>query len=125
MRQAPALLLVLLCVFPALAQRPGAKAAALADKIDVENDIEYAKAGDLSLKLDVYKPKAESDKPRPVIVWIHGGGWQNGNKSSGMGRLSNYVAGGEFVGVSVGVKVEVGLGGTRVVGTAVAIATAG
>jgi len=104
MRQAPALLLVLLCVSPALAQRPGAKAAALADKIAVETDIEYAKAGDISLQLDVYKPKAESTKARPVIVWIHGGGWQNGNKSSGMGRLSSYVAGGEFVGVSVGYR---------------------
>ena len=41
-------------------------------------------AGDYSLKLDVVQPKAESDKPRPVIVFIHGGGWQGGNKRGGI-----------------------------------------
>ncbi len=25
--------------------------------------------------------KAESDKPTPVVVYIHGGGWQNGDKA--------------------------------------------
>jgi acetyl esterase/lipase len=94
----------LLFVSPALAQRPGQKAADLREKINIETDIEYAKAGDISLQLDVLKPKAGSDKPRPCLVWIHGGGWQNGNKSSGLGRLSGYVASGEFVGVSVGYR---------------------
>ena len=32
-------------------------------------------------KLDVYVPK--SDKPLPLVVWIHGGGWQGGNKGDG------------------------------------------
>ncbi|HEX5102226.1 MAG TPA: alpha/beta hydrolase, partial [Pirellulaceae bacterium] len=58
----------------------------------------------ISLQLDVLKPKAESDKPRPCIVWIHGGGWQNGNKSSGLARLAGYVASGDYVGVSVGYR---------------------
>jgi acetyl esterase/lipase len=104
MRHFLAVLLVAALVSPALAQRPGAKAAALADKIAVETDIEYAKAGDISLKLDVYKPKAASEKPRPCIVWIHGGGWQNGDKGSGRGRLASYVASGDYVGVSVGYR---------------------
>jgi acetyl esterase/lipase len=104
MRHFLAVLLVAAFISPALAQRPGAKAAALADKVDVETDIEYAKAGDISLKLDVYQPKAASDKPRPCLVWIHGGGWQNGDKMSGRGRLSSYVASGDFVGVSVGYR---------------------
>jgi acetyl esterase/lipase len=104
MRFALVLLSALIWVSPALAQRPGQKAADLREKINVEADVEYAKAGDISLQLDVLKPKAQSDKPRPCIVWIHGGGWQNGNKSSGTGRLSSYVASGEFVGVSVGYR---------------------
>src|SRR5262245_56774583 len=104
MRHALAVLLVTAFLTPALAQRPGQKAAELRDKVTIETDIEYAKAGDISLKLDVLKPKAQSDKPRQVIVWIHGGGWQNGDKSSGLGRLGGYVAGGEFVGVSVGYR---------------------
>jgi acetyl esterase/lipase len=104
MRSYLAVLFVALLVTSAFAQRPGQKAAELREKITLESDIEYAKAGDISLKLDVLKPKAASDKPRPVIVWIHGGGWQNGDKSSGMGRLAGYVAGGDYVGVSVGYR---------------------
>jgi acetyl esterase/lipase len=104
MRHVLAVLFVIALLSPALAQRPGQKAAELRDKVAVETDIEYAKAGDISLQLDVLRPKAERDKPRPVIVWIHGGGWQNGNKSSGLGRLGGYVASGDYVGVSVGYR---------------------
>jgi acetyl esterase/lipase len=32
-------------------------------------------------KLDIYLPEP-SPNPLPVIVWIHGGGWQSGDKSS-------------------------------------------
>lgn len=32
-------------------------------------------------KLDVYLPEDQSDEPRPVIVFIYGGSWQDGEKS--------------------------------------------
>ncbi len=32
-------------------------------------------------RLDVYAPRAASAKPRPVVVFIHGGGWNSGNKN--------------------------------------------
>lgn len=107
MRHFAAVLIVALLISPALAQRPGKRPNAdLRDKIAVETDVEYAKAGDVSLKLDVLKPKEDSDKPRPCLVWIHGGGWQNGDKSSGLGRIGSYVASGEYVGVSVGYRLS-------------------
>ena len=31
--------------------------------------------------LDVYAPEKTSDKKLPVMFWIHGGGWQVGDKS--------------------------------------------
>jgi len=31
--------------------------------------------------------KAESDKPTPLLFFIHGGGWMGGNRSSGLGGL--------------------------------------
>lgn len=34
-----------------------------------------------SQELDVYRSPVESDAPRPLIVWIHGGGWSSGDKS--------------------------------------------
>jgi acetyl esterase/lipase len=43
-------------------------------------DLEYANVGGRSLRLDLYLPE-KSDGPLPLIVWIHGGAWQAGNKS--------------------------------------------
>lgn len=34
-------------------------------------------------KLDLAMPKERGDSPRPAIVFIHGGGWRNGNKRGG------------------------------------------
>jgi len=110
MRCCVAVIALLTFVLPALAQEKakakagGAPSAALREKLDVQSDIEYAKAGDVSLKLDVIKPKVASDTKRPCIVWIHGGGWQNGNKSGGAGRLAALVATGDYVGVSIGYR---------------------
>jgi acetyl esterase/lipase len=45
----------------------------------VHRDIAYAEPKNARQTLDVYAP-AEG-KNRPVIFWIHGGGWQRGDKS--------------------------------------------
>jgi acetyl esterase/lipase len=46
----------------------------------VFRDLEYARAGDMSLKLDLYVP-ANANSP-PVVVWVHGGAWRGGSKSN-------------------------------------------
>ena len=43
-------------------------------------DIEYGREGDISLKLDLYAP-ANASEPLPAILFIHGGGWTQGDKS--------------------------------------------
>jgi acetyl esterase/lipase len=40
-------------------------------------DIEYARAGDQILKLDLYVPAAGR---APLLVWLHGGRWEVGSK---------------------------------------------
>jgi len=40
-------------------------------------DIEYARVGDQSLKLDLYQPAAAR---APLLVWLHGGRWERGSK---------------------------------------------
>ncbi len=37
--------------------------------------------GGVALELDFY-PALSGDGPSPLIVWIHGGGWQNGSKAN-------------------------------------------
>ena len=51
----------------------------------VLKDIEYANVDGVSVKLDLYlpsgpKPQASGLKP-PLLVWIHGGGWRQGDKA--------------------------------------------
>ncbi len=45
----------------------------------VRRDIEYARAGDISLALDLYLPAGEVRAP--LIAWVHGGGWCTGAKT--------------------------------------------
>ena len=42
-------------------------------------DVEYARVGEQTLKLDLHLPQ---NKPRsPMIVWVHGGAWRSGSKT--------------------------------------------
>lgn len=50
------------------------------DNIEAFTDIEYSKAGGKSLQLDIYRPKGFSEA-LPLLVFIHGGGWQGGKRS--------------------------------------------
>ena len=68
------------------ARKPGSGAAArpafrVSDKVKVDRDLVYAQYGDRKVSLDLYTPKQRSEKPLPVIVVIHGGGWRNGDKT--------------------------------------------
>jgi acetyl esterase/lipase len=46
----------------------------------VTRDVTYAEIGGRPLRLDLYLPQTD-DGALPLIVWIHGGGWQAGDKS--------------------------------------------
>ena len=48
--------------------------------IAVHKNLAYASVQRRDLLLDVYAPKKKPDRPLPVILWIHGGGWRNGSK---------------------------------------------
>jgi acetyl esterase/lipase len=47
---------------------------------DVKRDIPYAEPVNERQMLDIYAP--ENAKDLPVVFWIHGGGWQVGDKTS-------------------------------------------
>ena len=47
----------------------------------LKKDIEYASIEGHSLRLDFYQTKQE-ELNSPLVVWIHGGAWRSGSKSS-------------------------------------------
>ena len=47
---------------------------------NIVRDVLFANVGDVALKLDLHLP---TTSPRsPIIVWVHGGAWRAGSKSS-------------------------------------------
>jgi acetyl esterase/lipase len=49
----------------------------------LEPDIAYRPGGSKAWRLDLAQPKQKSDKSRPGIVFVHGGGWRSGDKRTG------------------------------------------
>ncbi|QGJ69276.1 Carboxylesterase NlhH [Planctomycetales bacterium 10988] len=53
-----------------------------AQDVEIIKDIAY-REGSSAWKLDLMLPKKASESPRPAIIFIHGGGWRNGDKGRG------------------------------------------
>jgi acetyl esterase/lipase len=76
-------------------------------EVKVEQDIPYAGTKDPRQTLDLLLPKApKGDKPLPVVVGIHGGGWLSGDKSQGVGGIMTLVASGEYAGVTINYRLS-------------------
>jgi acetyl esterase/lipase len=68
--------------------------------VRIERDIAYVADGDPSQRLDLYLPEHPgSDKPLPLLIWVHGGGWLGGSKNENPGK--GFVASGEYATASV------------------------
>ena len=51
-----------------------------------DRDLAYADSKDEKQTLDVYRPAEDNDGPaknagRPIVFWVHGGGWMRGDKA--------------------------------------------
>jgi dipeptidyl aminopeptidase/acylaminoacyl peptidase len=73
--------------------------------VTVTHDLTYGSATGIdgnpeTLKLDLYQPTGDTIAHRPAVVWIHGGGFTMGDKSSGAGMASFYAKLG-YVAVSI------------------------
>ena len=44
----------------------------------IDRDIEYARAGEIGLALDLHSC---GEQKGPLIVWVHGGAWRSGSKA--------------------------------------------
>ena len=73
--------------------------ASAVSHVDVKHDIVYAKPGVKPLKYDVFTPKGARNLP--LIIIIHGGGWNANDENIMRGLARELTKGGKFVAVSM------------------------
>lgn len=88
----PRLLIVLLLLLPT--------STAFSVEWTAHRDLEYTPAADEAQRLDIYTPTAPRLEPRPVLIYVHGGGWYAGDKSK-IQRKADWSIGQGFVFVSI------------------------
>lgn len=117
MKNSPTLRLLLLPVFLIAASSlaiAGASAkdlAAVRQKVEAEIaslpatahfDQPYAGTDNPKQMLDLFLPKEpNSEKPLPVVVFIHGGAWKNGDRITSSGGPLNFVKTGHYAGIAI------------------------
>lgn len=63
-------------------------------------DLDYSGKNNPRQKLDLYLPKTASTKPLPLVVYIHGGGWLEGQKEDAS-PLYPLLKSGNFAGAAI------------------------
>ena len=91
------LLTFILCVFESLSLK-----AQSTEGISITKDIVYGRAQGMELKLDMAKPPEEKGT-YPALIFFHGGGWQQGDKSHMHRWLKKFASAG-YLTVSVGYR---------------------
>lgn len=69
-------------------------------------DVPYADTDNPRQTLDLLIPKDSGNEPLPVIVYIHGGAWNHGEKKWPLYRMVEYVATGDYAAVMVGYRLS-------------------
>ena len=64
-------------------------------------DVAYVTDGHERNRLDLFLPE-QAEQPLPLIIWIHGGGWQNGSKEGCPPLRKGYLQRGYAVASKIG-----------------------
>lgn len=76
----------------------------LAQPVRFYLNLPYAKNDNLRQQLDIYIPEQPSYVPMPVVIYLHGGHWEAGDKAEAPGRMLPLVTSGDYAVVSVGYR---------------------
>jgi len=83
------------------------RAPRIPESIDAQLDLPYANSDNPRQKLDLLLPKhRKSDKPLPIVAFIHGGAFKFGDKRGGLGVVIPLVMSGDYAGVSIGYRLS-------------------
>ncbi|MFO1486495.1 MAG: alpha/beta hydrolase [Verrucomicrobiaceae bacterium] len=63
-------------------------------------NLDYVGKGNPRQMLDLYLPETKTTKPRPLVVYIHGGGWEEGSKDD-TGALLDLIKDRDYAGASI------------------------
>jgi arylformamidase len=88
-------------IFPLLALTLALPRLVVAAQVSVHRDLPYTESADARQKVDIYAP--EGARNLPVVFWIHGGGWQTGDRTEIQIKPQAFVDKG-FVFVSTGYR---------------------
>ena len=92
-------------------EKPATKPAAppqprVPEGVELKANLPYAGNDNPRQMVDLYLPKNRTtDKPLPVVLYIHGSGWSGGSRAGG-GMAAGYAASGNYAGVSVGYRLS-------------------
>ncbi len=74
------------------------------DNLNAELDVTYARYGDRTLEMDIYRPK-EAWGELPAVICIHGGGWAKGDRTS-HGKIAQALAARGFVAATISYRLS-------------------
>ncbi len=87
------------------AQKQSLLATAEKNHVELRLDQSYADSANPKQMVDLYLPKKRnSDKPLPVVAFIHGGGWVNGDRSGYAAAAIQMARTGDYAAVAVGYR---------------------
>lgn len=92
---------------PTLDEQKAMAAKRFGDAVEIRYDQPYAGTDNSKQQLDLYLPKKrKDDKPVPVVVFIHGGGWSGGDRKAYIAAAAGLAAGGKYAAISVGYRLS-------------------
>jgi acetyl esterase/lipase len=73
--------------------------------LEIIENISYADTDNPRQQIDLFLPRKQiDDKPLPIVAFIHGGGWRNGSRRSGLSFIGPIVQTGKYIGASIGYR---------------------